>query len=131
MIYFFKYIKGYYYSFIKGIKNLWFWIPIIWGDRDWDHAYIENILYHKLVNTYNFFISKDSVTNWEVPEQAKSLQALKICIDILDRKRNGFYVSLVKDVFTNDNVKQIYDLEERDQKVFGKLFGKYLSYWWD
>ena len=35
-------------EFIRGIKNLWYWLPIIWKDRNWDHQYIFDILSHKL-----------------------------------------------------------------------------------
>lgn len=124
-------IKGYYYSFIKGIKNLWFWIPIIWGDRDWDHAYIENILYHKLVNTYNFLISDDAVSNWDVPEQDKAIRSLRICITILERRRQNFYVDLCANVYEEHIVKLSFEIEQRDEKLLGQLIGKYLSHWWD
>lgn len=127
----FKNVKGYYYSFITGIKNLWKWFPVIWMDRDWDHAYIENILYHKLVNMYNFLISEDAVTNWDVPEQDKALRSLRICITILERRRQSFYVDLCANVYEEHIIKLSYEIENRDERLLGQLIGKYLSYWWD
>ena len=124
-------MKAIYYNIRRGIKNLINWFPIIWNDRDFDNYYIEIMMYEKLRNTYNFFVSENSVTNWDVPEQAKSLQALRICITILERKQNEFYIMLASDL---DNIKEVENIrkcEERDMKVFGKLFGKYLPYWWD
>lgn len=124
-------IKGKYYSFTTGIKNLWKWFPVIWVDRDWDHAYIENILYHKLVNMYNFLISEDAVTNWDVPEQDKALRSLRICITILERRRENFYIELCNNIYEEHIVKLSYEIENRDEKLLGQLIGKYLSYWWD
>lgn len=42
--------EGRYYpaDFIKGIKNIWNWFPVIWKDRDWDQTFIYEVLIHKL-----------------------------------------------------------------------------------
>lgn len=42
--------EGRYYhtDFIKGIKNIWNWLPTIWKDRDWDSHFIYEVLIHKL-----------------------------------------------------------------------------------
>jgi hypothetical protein len=31
-----------------GIKNIWYWLPIIWKDRNWDSNFIFEIMIHKL-----------------------------------------------------------------------------------
>ena len=31
-----------------GIRNIWYWLPIIWKDRNWDSHYIFEIMMHKL-----------------------------------------------------------------------------------
>jgi hypothetical protein len=39
----------YYHKYIKqGVKNLIYWFPIIWKDRNWDSHYIFEIMKHKL-----------------------------------------------------------------------------------
>jgi hypothetical protein len=118
-------------SWYRGIKNIWKWFPIVWRDRDFDNYYIEQVLYFKLKNTYNFFISKNSVTNWEIENQKKSLKALRICITILDRRLNDFYIMNFVPTESFEETKKIYAIEERDERVLGALLGKYLSYWWD
>ena len=129
---FFQPIRWAWYDLVNGIGNLWNWFIIIWEDRDFDNAYIEVILLHKLQNTLDFFESKNSVTDWTVPEQAKLLQALRICVTILERKRNDFYISLChEDICSKEEINNIVKCEQRDMEVFGKLFGKYLDYWWD
>jgi len=35
-------------SIKTGIKNIWYWLPIIWKDRNWDSHYIFEIMSHKL-----------------------------------------------------------------------------------
>ena len=35
-------------NIISGIKSVWYWLPIIWKDCNWDHGYIFDILSHKL-----------------------------------------------------------------------------------
>lgn len=42
--------EGRYYhkTFKTGIKNLWYWFPVIWKDRNWDSNYIFEIMMHKL-----------------------------------------------------------------------------------
>ena len=116
---------------INGIINLWNWFHIVWNDRDFDNHYIEVMLNQKLRNTYDFFGSKYAVTNWTVPEQAKALKALRICIAILERRQTEFYITICSDLYDIKEVENIYKCEQRDMEVFGKLFGKYLPYWWD
>jgi hypothetical protein len=125
-------IKNYFKNIKYSIKNLYKWFFIIWNDRDWDHIYIEIILHKKLVNTYNFFTSEQAVTEWTVPEQQKSLKALRICINILDRRLNDFYLEYIPSyVFDSDLAELCDKIEKRDEQLLGKLLGKYLSYWWD
>jgi hypothetical protein len=31
-----------------GIKNIWYWLPVIWKDRNWDSNFIFEIMIHKL-----------------------------------------------------------------------------------
>ena len=35
-------------NFVKGIKNLREWFPVVWKDRDWDSDFIYEVLIHKL-----------------------------------------------------------------------------------
>ena len=124
-------IRWWWYDLVNGISHLINWFPVIWRDRDFDNAYIEAILLHKLQNTLDFFESKNSVTDWTVPEQAKALQALRICVAILERKQNDFYIMRCNAICSKEEIDNIIKCEQRDMEVFGKLFGKYLGYWWD
>ena len=115
---------------IGNIYNVYKWLPIIWKDKDFDHYFVEVMLYYKLKSMLDFFESKHAVTDWSVPEQAKALQALRICVTILDRRLTEFYILNLSTEAT-EQFEIIRQCEERDMQVFGKLFSKYLSYWWD
>ena len=39
--------KNYHRNFIKGIKNLFKWFPIVWKDRDWDDHFIFEIIHYQ------------------------------------------------------------------------------------
>lgn len=121
-------------SWVRGIKNLWRWFPIVWQDRDYDFYHIQKALHFKLKNTYNFFISKDAVTDWEYEESKKALKALRICIIILDRQLNDFYIMKLTPeggFDSADEAKKVLAVEQRDERVLGALLGKYLTWWWD
>lgn len=45
---------------IQGIKNLWYWFPIIWQDRQWDHWFLVKILERKLRAMKTHFESYDN-----------------------------------------------------------------------
>lgn len=46
-------ISQFYYDTVKGLKNLWVWLPIIWNDRDWDQHYIYKVFSFKLKKQAN------------------------------------------------------------------------------
>ena len=74
---------------ITKIRKIISWIPILWRDEHWDGSYMFNILEYKLTRMYKFFTSSKSVTNWDTHKS--ELKALRICIEILKRKREDFY----------------------------------------
>ena len=50
----------YYHKYVKyGIKNLIYWFPIIWKDRNWDSHYIFEILSHKIKAQSKYIGSRD------------------------------------------------------------------------
>lgn len=105
-----------YWSYLwHGINNLIKYFKIIWYDRDWDHEYIQIILLFKLKNT------KKDLEKYLDCDDLAYYKALNICISILERQTNEFYYKL-------NNFNE--EIEERDLKLFGKLYSKYVRYWW-
>lgn len=35
-------------GWMAGLKNLFYWLPVIWKDRWWDHAFLAELVSHKL-----------------------------------------------------------------------------------
>ena len=119
--------------FIQGIKNLIYWFPIIWKDRDYDHAFIEYMLEHKYKAMYKRFNDPYlTYVNWETEQDAKALKALRICLTILERRRKEFYImELCDKYFDTDQAKYIMDIEDRDWRLLNRHTEKYMLYWWD
>jgi len=67
--------------FIKKVKTLLYWFPIIWKDEDWDYIFLLKILRYKLVSMKTFFNSNECHT-YKAEERAKEMG---LCIKLLDR----------------------------------------------
>ena len=107
----------------NGILNVIEYFPIIYRDRDWDFAFYETLLLFKLKRMYaclEHSAADDLV--W-----AESVKALRICITILERRKDDFYIDLVYE----ESVEQVIRVEKRDLKLLYTLLHKYSEYWWD
>jgi|688.fasta_scaffold05393_34 hypothetical protein len=123
-------------QFFKGIKNLISWFKVIYNDRDWDNAYMEIILYKKLCGIHKALMQDEYVTT----SRKKSIQALSICIAILERRLNEWYMEVYDLSPSTDsdgtllsyrsNLLEVMSIEKRDQQVLWKLIQKYSEYWW-
>jgi hypothetical protein len=125
---------GYRFKYVyNSIKNLIRWFPIIWKDRDWDHAYVEDILLFKLNNMYKRFSDPNATyVNWETEHAKPALKALNICVKILERRRDNYYTDYWWDRGqTNEDLIISYQLEKRDWRLFCLMMEKYFNYWWD
>jgi len=49
--------------FIRNIKRIIKWIPVLWKDRDWDHNYLWEIINFKLQMMKDFFNSDKAMTS--------------------------------------------------------------------
>ena len=123
-------------QFFKGIKNLISWFKVIYNDRDWDNAYMEIMLYKKLCGIHKTLMQDEYVTT----SRKKSIQALLICIAILERRLNEWYMEVYDLSPSTDsddtllcyesNLLEVMSIEKRDQQVLWKLIQKYSEYWW-
>ena len=62
------------------IHNLWYWLPIIWGDRNWDFHYLYLMLRHK-VEAMEKYIKEEG----HIAEADVIALEMRICIEALDR----------------------------------------------
>jgi len=127
------------YRYLKyGIKNLIYWFPIIWYDRNFDHYYLSIILKHKLKDMAKFYNSPHA---WgeDAPKLAEQMET---CVTILDRiieddyNREGYDVhdekwgELIFDRGTEGQIllkrtKRITEEEEEiEQKEYSEVYEK-------
>jgi hypothetical protein len=116
---------------IRGIKNLIKWFRVIYNDRDDDNVYLEYILYKKLYGMHKY----QKQYNYHVND--KSLQALEICIAILERRLNEWYFDVYLDSEHKYNesrkisfILTLHDIEKRDWRILWRLIEKWGQYWW-
>jgi phosphoribosyl-ATP pyrophosphohydrolase len=69
-----------------GVKNLWYWFPVIWKDRSWDHSYIYKILKHKLKKQAEFTQEK----NWHTCSQ-QNARRMQICVKLIQSCKDDTY----------------------------------------
>lgn len=79
-------IDWFMYDFITGIKNLIYWFPIIWKDRDFDFHYTYQILKEKLKKQANYLSIKGRHVNVDY-----DVRNINICIKLIEKLQNEYY----------------------------------------
>lgn len=80
-----KYI---YKHFKAGIKNIIYWFPVIWKDRNYDSHYIFEVLKHKLATQSDYIAKRDM----HVMAQRDS-RRMVICTKLIQLIQDDFYAS--------------------------------------
>ena len=75
-----------------GIKNIWYWLPIIWKDRHWDSHYIFEIMVHKLKAQSEYIGSRDIHTRAK-----RDSEVMMTCVRLMEKVQNDFYSSEYSD----------------------------------
>lgn len=79
-------------EFVRGVKKLIYWFPIIWKDRDWDSHYIFEILKHKLSAQAKYIGDRDIHT------RAKhDASTMRLCVRLMKLVQDEFYSSEYSD----------------------------------
>jgi len=77
----------YYHKYLKhGVKNLWYWFPIIWKDRNWDHHFIFKVLKHKLKAQANYIVKSNRHTRAQL-----DARNMTTCINLINKLQDDFY----------------------------------------
>jgi len=85
-------------EFARGIKNLIYWFPIIWKDRNWDSHYIFEILKHKLTAQANYIAEQDRHTRAQ-----KDARDMRRCVKLMQLIDDDFYESEYSDYHKTKN----------------------------
>jgi hypothetical protein len=113
-----------------GIRNIIFWLPVVYLDRWWDHSFLYSILRHKLSQMERGFRLHGMSTNSE-----KDAKNIKICILLLDRLINNDYIDYMQDIGWEPKVRFSFEKEEeminQDLNLLFKILRKQIRCWWD
>lgn len=80
--------KFFYRNFTTGIKNIWYWLPIIWRDRNWDSHYIFEIMIHKLKDQSKYIGERDIHTRAK-----RDSEIMMTCVRLMKKIQDEFYSS--------------------------------------
>lgn len=119
----------YYHKYAKqGIKNIIYWFPIIWKDRDWDSHYIFEILQHKLVAQAKYIGDRDFHTRAQL-----DAKRMRLCVKLIKKVQEEDYIMEYMD-YAKDRVwftdcedrpgSSLYNSEEVWEK-YDEYFAKY------
>lgn len=73
-------------DFIRGIKSIRYWLPIIWKDRNWDHRYIFDIVTHKLKAQAQYISSRDIHTRAQ-----RDAEVMMTCVRLIKKVKDESY----------------------------------------
>jgi len=94
-------------NFKQGVINLYKWFPVIWKDRNWDYSSITTIQLFKLKQMYEALNRKHTDLDWD-----KSVKALRICINILERKQDDWYFDTFRYLIRSHSIDEMFEPTE-------------------
>jgi hypothetical protein len=84
--------KYYHKMFVTGVKNLIYWFPIIWKDRNWDSHYIFEIMMYKLKSQSKHIGSRDNHTRAK-----RDAEVMMTCVRLMKLVQEETYSSEYSD----------------------------------
>jgi hypothetical protein len=86
--------EGKYYPkmFKTGVKNIIYWFPIIWKDRNWDSHYIFEIMMHKIKAQSKYIGERDIHTRAQ-----RDAEIMMTCVRLMKLIDDDFYSSEYSD----------------------------------
>jgi hypothetical protein len=73
-------------EFIRGIKSIRYWLPIIWKDRSWDDSYIFTILSHKLKAQAQYIGGRGIHVRAE-----RDAEVMMTCVRLIEKVQEEWY----------------------------------------
>ena len=105
-----------------GLVNLAMWLPIVWKDRQFDHAYLYIVLRHKLRLMEKFY-SSDKTWCVGTKRHAKEIRIARI---LCDRLVEDYYPSFKKNDWKHNTMQN-----KQDRDYLFDLMKKHVDKWWD
>lgn len=121
----------------QGIKNIIYWLPVIWKDRHWDHSFIYEVLKHKLKAQANYIGTKDRHTRAKQDARRMLLctKLIQICQDdtygmeYLDYAENEFWFEPCedKDGYSTMESKNIWENYDKYFKKYPLIYKRVMN----
>lgn len=73
-------------EFIRGIRSIWYWLPVVWKDRNWDSHYIYEVLKHKLKAQSQYIGRRDLHTRAQ-----QDARNMRWCVSLIQKEQDEFY----------------------------------------
>ena len=73
-------------DFKRGIENLWYWLPVIWEDRNWDDSFIFTILSHKLKAQSTYIGGRGIHVSAE-----RDAEIMMTCVRLIEKVKDEYY----------------------------------------
>ena len=109
-------IRRYINNLIINIKNLIYWFPVIWDDRDYDYVFILRIEMHKI----NSIIKRYEKTSYYVGQE-DNLRYLLICRDILGLLTSDYMHEGYVNIKNSDIAKRLQKEMPENKELLEKL----------
>jgi hypothetical protein len=81
----------------QGIKNLIYWFPIIWRDRDWDQRYIYDILETKIEKQARYIDKHGNHLNAQ-----RDAEVMMTCVRLMKKVSEEYYSDEMSDYYETD-----------------------------
>jgi hypothetical protein len=124
-----KQLRIFFKELNRSLHNLKYYFKVIWEDRQWDHQYMEDLMLAKFEKWYKVYSSDNVPFPYEGIE--KDVQAMRICINILKRRKEGWYTNVwySKYAFREETIWEeipegdnTYNIFKEDNPTNQKLF---------
>jgi len=116
-------------EYIRKIKNLVRWAPIMWRDHDWDYYFIYEILKHKFIFTEKFLREKGCHMY-----NTQDADSIKKAIDMLEKVQSEYYLDKYMSAapkWTKAGInKSMKDHNKARQELFQYLNDNIENWWY-
>lgn len=109
-----------------GLKNLWYWLPVIWKDRHWDDHYIFEVMMHKLKAQAKYIGDRD----WHTRAQRDS-EIMMTCVRLMKLVKDEYYSSEYSDYHKTkywfEDVPEKEDFKSWESRQLGENFDDFFK----
>ena len=131
----------------RGVLNCWRWLPIVWADRDYDWVFLARVMEFKL------HLMAECIEHGYLEGGARDAARMRLAARLLRRLQDdeyhvlsgwwAVYEARTRGIPLTESFQipippeerklllRMRRLELRDQRLLGKLLGRYLTSWWE